>query len=353
MEEYLNQTPELQPIPDTPPQTDSTAVLRTAKRTYSRALLNIVLYGIIGEVLVILLVGILSLAGKYDDMHMNLKYIVNFMPMYFIAFPIYLLLSKPMEKIAPQQHKMTFGQFVIAFMMCEGIAIAGSLIGTVITTILTLLFDVNTSSSLLTDGVFGEGQVVFCIVAVLFAPIVEEFLFRKVLIDRVRKYGDGTAILLSGIMFGLFHGNFTQCFYAAGLGLFFAFIYVRTGKIQYTIALHMCMNFIGSVVSGFVLKDIDLESLLSASASMDVEAMMGQIGSLVPLFIYEAIVYSIAIAGVVLLIVNRKKFTVAPPMVQLEKGKQAKTAWLNLGAIAMLVYCVLLFIFQIVDQMAE
>ena len=334
-------------------QHDSAAIARTAKRAYSRSMLNIMLYGVIGEVIVSVLVLILDFANVYEPMSLNLKYLVNFMPMYLIAFPIYLLLSKPLETTPPEKHKMNVGQFLIAIMMCEGIAICGSLIGTAITTFLTLIFGIETSSSLLTDGVFGEGQLIFCIVAVLFAPAIEEFLFRKVLIDRIRKYGDGTAILLSGILFGLFHGNFTQCFYAAGLGMFFAFIYIRTGKIQYTIGMHMVINFIGSVVSGFVLKDIDLEALLNALSDSDISAMIGQIESLIPLFIYEAIIYSIAIAGIVLLIVNRKKFRIAPPMVRLEKGTQAKTAILNIGFWAMIIYCIVLFVMQIVNQMVE
>ncbi len=349
MDEYLNQVNQPQESPVL--LQDDEAVVKTAKKAYSRSLLNLVMYGIIGELLVIILVAVCG--SRYDSMSMNVKYLINFLPMYFIAFPIYLLLSKPMEKLPPEKHSMKFGQFLIAFMMSEGIAITGSLIGTFLTTFLTLLFHIDTSSSLLEDGVLGEGQLVFSVMAVLFAPVIEELLFRKVLIDRIRKYGDGTAILISGIFFGLFHGNLTQFFYAAGLGMLFAFIYVRTGKVQYTIGLHMCINFLGSVVSAFVLKNIDLDSIVEALESMNIDALFAQMSSLVPLFIYEIIIYSVAIAGVVLLIVNRKKFRVAPPTVAIQKGKHAKAAWVNFGVIAMLVYCVLLFIFQIISQMSE
>ena len=46
------------------------------------------------------------------------------------------------------------------------------------------------------------------LVMVIMAPIFEEILFRKVLIDRVRVYGDKAAIVVSVFIFGLSHGNF-------------------------------------------------------------------------------------------------------------------------------------------------
>ena len=45
---------------------------------------------------------------------------------------------------------------------------------------------------------------------VICAPILEEYIFRKLIVDRTVKYGQGVAIVLSGLMFGLFHGNLNQ-----------------------------------------------------------------------------------------------------------------------------------------------
>ena len=44
---------------------------------------------------------------------------------------------------------------------------------------------------------------VMALCTVLLAPIAEELFFRKVLIDRLRKYGDMPAILVSAAIFGL------------------------------------------------------------------------------------------------------------------------------------------------------
>ena len=90
------------------------------------------------------------------------------------------------------------------------------------------------------------------IVVVMLAPIFEEYIFRKLFIDRAVKYGEGIAIFLSGMIFALFHGNFGQAIYAFGVGALLSYIYVRTGYIGYTIVIHMMMNFLGTVVPLFI-----------------------------------------------------------------------------------------------------
>lgn len=77
---------------------------------------------------------------------------------------------------------------------------------------------------------------------VVVAPLAEEFLFRRVLLERTRFLGDGAAILINGTAFALFHGNLNQTLYAFGLGAVFAAIVLMTGRIRYTIGIHACIN---------------------------------------------------------------------------------------------------------------
>jgi membrane protease YdiL (CAAX protease family) len=81
------------------------------------------------------------------------------------------------------------------------------------------------------------------------APLGEELLFRKLLIDRTRGYGDTISILLSGLLFGLFHGNLFQFFYAFLVGMVLAYVYTRTGRYLACVAMHAAINFMGSVVT--------------------------------------------------------------------------------------------------------
>ena len=68
--------------------------------------------------------------------------------------------------------------------------------------------------------------------------ILEEFIFRKMVIDRIWQYGEKIAVVTSALIFALFHINLFQFFYALGIGLIFAYVYLRTGKLRYTIIMH-------------------------------------------------------------------------------------------------------------------
>lgn len=108
---------------------------------------------------------------------------------------------------------------------------------------------------------------VMALCTVVLAPVAEELFFRKAVMDRLRRYGDAPAILISAVIFGLAHGNFSQFFYAFLLGLVFGALYCRTGSVRYGIALHMAINFFGSVYSTLLLRRIgdatNLEVLLA------------------------------------------------------------------------------------------
>jgi membrane protease YdiL (CAAX protease family) len=83
---------------------------------------------------------------------------------------------------------------------------------------------------------------------VIIAPFGEELVFRKLILDRIAPYGEGAAILFSGLTFALFHGNFNQLFYAFGIGLILAYIYVKTGSYLRCVLLHAVVNAMFGVI---------------------------------------------------------------------------------------------------------
>ena len=74
-------------------------------------------------------------------------------------------------------------------------------------------------------------------------PILEEILFRgaitKVLLE---KYEPTTAILLSGMVFGVFHINPVQVVSATLAGFFFAWLYYKTRNLLPCILIHIFNN---------------------------------------------------------------------------------------------------------------
>ena len=85
--------------------------------------------------------------------------------------------------------------------------------------------------------------------ACIIGPLCEELVFRGLLAGRLARYGQKPGAFISALLFGLYHANLEQFFYAFLLGLLLAYVYYRTGLLRVSVALHMVLNFFGAVVS--------------------------------------------------------------------------------------------------------
>lgn len=94
--------------------------------------------------------------------------------------------------------------------------------------------------------------VLLFVCVVIIAPIFEELLFRKILLEKLLPYGKVIAIAISSLFFGLFHANLEQLLYTMFLGVLCANIVIITGKIKYAIYLHMSFNLFGGIISDFI-----------------------------------------------------------------------------------------------------
>lgn len=74
-------------------------------------------------------------------------------------------------------------------------------------------------------------------------------MFRKLLYDKIGGYGVRTYVLVGAFLFALFHANLSQLLYAFVLGAVFCYIYAHTGKLRYTILLHVAINTIGTMAA--------------------------------------------------------------------------------------------------------
>ena len=78
------------------------------------------------------------------------------------------------------------------------------------------------------------------------APAAEELLFRRTLMDRLRPWGEGFALVVSALAFALVHGNLYQMLYAFSVGLVFGGVYLHTGRVRYTMLLHAGVNAVSA-----------------------------------------------------------------------------------------------------------
>ena len=160
-------------------------------------------------------------------------------------------------------------------------------------------------------------------------------------------YGAPIAALMSAMVFGLVHGNIQQYFYAFAVGLFFAFIYLRTGNIRMTILMHMCVNFFGGFVPSMLLRIIDTDELTNtlkrlANATADsAEALKEYISlltsiypALMMIYTWSLTMFGLGIVGVYFLIAERKKLTLAtcrPAETAIPREKRGEVIFLNVG----------------------
>ncbi len=75
----------------------------------------------------------------------------------------------------------------------------------------------------------------------LVAPILEEFVFRDLALRALVPYGKPAYLLISALLFALQHANGSVLF-AFSIGLFFAYLFYLTGKLRYTVLLHIGYN---------------------------------------------------------------------------------------------------------------
>lgn len=278
----------------------------------------------------------------------DLSFLFIMLPMYVIAMPIIFYIFKKVPVTMDGEKKsMKPHHILAAFAISYAGTYASNLIGTLITGIIGALKGSEVDNVVL-EITSSYSPLTIIFVTVICAPIMEELMFRKMLIDRTYKYGEGISIVFSGLVFGLFHGNLNQFVYAFFLGVFFGFIYVKTKNIVYPIILHMLTNFLGAFAGTFVIEKsgfmefaTELETLTADPALIDETAMMNLVseyaGGIMLFFGYALCLFIFVIVGVILFFVNKKKFTLAPAEAPIEKGKRFSTMLLNIG---MILYCI-------------
>lgn len=319
--------------------------LKQARRDFSRIGASLCLMVVIWYALATVLEGALYAAvGGKGEAPNWVTYVGSGVPLYLIAMPIAVMLMGKSTVIETRKFDMKPGLFFKLLLMCLPMMWAGSVFGSMLSMVL--------SNGEATDRVADlamQTNIWNVVFLVIVGPVFEEWLFRKQLIDHTRKYGEKTAILLSGLAFGLFHMNLFQFFYAFLLGLMFGYVYTRTRKLRYSTAMHMIINFNGGVLAPWVLTRVDLDQLekVSEAAENGNAAAMEQWASqnvegLAIMLVYFVLYGAVILAGFVLLIRNFKRFEFYTAPEELPRGTRAKTVCGNVGMIMfIMVTCML------------
>lgn len=305
--------------------------LNEHRKIFSRIGFNYLALALIPILFQILLVNIISLWDATLIRDTNFQTVLSSLTNYILILPIFMYLMGKIKSSKIDKERLNLKKTIEYFCIALTLMWIGNLIGMVITTIIgnTLTNDViNPIEQLIQNSSIYVNLLVISILA----PIFEELFFRKLLIDRTIKYGAKLSIFLSALIFALFHGNLSQFFYAFLLGGFFAFVYIKTGKIIYSISLHAFVNFFGSVASIFFSTSLNniIQNINSAN-----------IGDITIVAAYSIILLFAWIVGLnsIFKKYNKIEFDDSEREVYLEKP--IATSLLNVGMILFIAYHIL------------
>ena len=220
----------------------------------------------------------------------------------------------PVYKI--EKRKLKLGHLLLLIMMMYGLTQVGMFMGLPLHLVLTA-FSPAEDLSALPDMLLSSNPVIRVITVGILPAVFEELLFRKFMIDRTIRHGEFISCALSGIMFGLWHGNFQQFFFTFFVGVMFAFVYIRTGNIINTMIMHASMNLVTSTVTLNLVVElmnragIDLNTGTYLTEPTD-EMVMKMIPLLLLTMLWVFLLFSFQVVGFILLMVKRKKFKLIP-----------------------------------------
>ena len=260
-------------------------------------------------------------------------------PLYMIAIPLGLLIMRKLPAQTPQDNKLGTKNFLVFLPICFCLMYGGNLIGTMLSVLLSGGTAQNTVAEYAMDS-----SPMKILVMVILAPLLEEYVCRKQIIDRTRQYGEKVAVFLSALTFGLLHQNLFQFFYAFGLGLVFGYIYIRTGRLRYTVLLHGIINFMGAVIAPWLISLLDMDALMNMDPNAAPEELMALYAEILPglmvFLLYALFLIGMAITGLVLLILKCRQLVWKEADAQLPKGTAVKTVYLNVGMVLYVLLCV-------------
>ena len=307
--------------------------LNIHKKFFSKIGANYLILGIMAIVLQIILVNIISVINPEYLHDINIVTVISSLCNYILPFPIFYWLMKKLDDVEIEKADIS----VKTFILYTGITITLMWIGNMAGLIITMLLSGAMQSDIANpvQQLINSADIwINLLVISIFAPICEEILFRKFLIDRTIKYGAKVSIILSAVLFAFFHGNLNQFFYAFLMGGFFAYVYIRTGKITYTIILHAIVNIMGSVVS-----------LILANSVTNIQINPNPIDAVI-IIGYVAIILSFLIIGLYgLTKIKKARFNGSKTQISLKNP--FKTVYLNIGMILFILFFIGEMVYQI------
>ncbi|MDD2955030.1 MAG: CPBP family glutamic-type intramembrane protease [Oscillospiraceae bacterium] len=190
-----------------------------------------------------LLIWFLPLSSASSEIAEQVITMVTYLASFILPFGICIALQKMPVRVALPLRRFNGRITLMAIPLSLGVSVAASYLVAMLGALFSTVGVEATAPdfALPTD----PAAVVLYVLNVAVLPaFVEEFAFRGVILQSLRRFGDAFAVGVSALLFGLMHMNLVQAPYAILLGLLFGYLTVRTGSLWTAILLHFLNNSI-------------------------------------------------------------------------------------------------------------
>lgn len=150
--------------------------------------------------------------------------------------------------------------------------------------------------------------------ACLLGPVLEEILYRGIILQGLKTYNRRMAVLVSALIFGLMHQNYQQFILGFLLGLLLGTLTINSGSLIPSTVIHIIVNTFASLCS-VIMSYVDYDSFMQAQNGVtDMTAFSTQF--MILIVITFLIRSALLLAAIVLLIMGIvKKRAVAKPSI--------------------------------------
>lgn len=184
---------------------------------------------------------------------------VTSLTVYLLMFMIPLTIMRlwigiPVRVAFPMRNPRA-GIAVPAVLFCFGASVIGMFSATAVSAFIQSMFGVSSALYPNPQPIGWAATVVYLLHVTVAAAMLEELVFRGVIMQSLRRFGDTFALVCSSALFGLVHHNLEQSIMAFIIGLAIGFFVLRSGSLKTGMLIHFAYNSIASAVD-FATRDL-------------------------------------------------------------------------------------------------
>lgn len=329
-------------VPEEPQNIEAPSLVPGFKSICSRiGIMMIVVFAArtAADVMIALILPYLSVSSMTPTTAYIFNALVSVVFLYLIPITAAVfLLKRPMKNrlgIVYGKPKY-FGRAMAMFPAGYGVAIACNLLTRLLGTLFTGTELENSFTGIentLAAPDMGSAIVMFIQLTVL-APLFEEFWCRGLIMESLRPYGNGFAIFVSALLFGIIHANFAQFFYAMALGIFLGYIAVSTQSLVTTTIMHAMFNSISGMMILLAADESVGDYLLSGGSGAEVTP------AVVLYMVWMGLIMLLLTVGVIMAIykfIKIKKYRVPKVQTEMSTGKRWGIFLSRISVIVMII----------------